>query len=76
MMCPRCSSENLKVLDTRSTPEYVTRRRMCINGHKFLTQEYAIPETQICEKPKTPEASGSTLLSRLWHGQWRTGGPQ
>ena len=76
MMCPRCSSENLKVLDTRSTPESVTRRRMCINGHKFLTKEYAISETSICEKPETPEASGPTLLSRLWHGQWRSGGSE
>lgn len=76
MMCPRCSSENLKVLDTRSTNEYITRRRMCLNGHKFLTKEYAIPETQVCEKPKTIETSGSTLLSKLWHGQWRSGGSQ
>jgi len=74
MMCPRCSSENLKVLDTRSTPEFVSRRRICINGHKFLTQEYAISETQICEKPEVTEASGSSLLSKLWHGQWRSGG--
>jgi transcriptional regulator NrdR family protein len=74
MMCPRCSSENLKVLDTRSTPEFVTRRRICINGHKFLTQEYAISETQICEKPKTTEASGGSLLSKLWNGQWRPSG--
>jgi len=74
MMCPRCSSENLKVLDTRSTPEFVTRRRICINGHKFLTQEYAISEAQICEKPETIEASGGSLLSKLWNGQWRPSG--
>ena len=74
MMCPRCSSENLKVLDTRSTPEFVTRRRICINGHKFLTQEYAISETQICEKPEATEASGGSLLSKLWNGQWRPSG--
>jgi len=67
MMCPRCSSENLKVLDTRSTPEFVTRRRICINGHKFLTQEYAISETQICEKPEAPKASSGFSLSKLWH---------
>ena len=74
MMCPRCSSENLKVLDTRSTPEFVTRRRICINGHKFLTQEYAISEAQICEKPETIEASGGSLLSKLWNGQWGSSG--
>ena len=76
MMCPRCSSENLKVLDTRSTPEFVTRRRICINGHKFLTQEYAISEAQICEKPEIIEASGGSLLSKLWNGQWRPSGSQ
>jgi len=73
MMCPRCSSENLKVLDTRSTPEFVSRRRICINGHKFITQEYAITddsilEAPIREKPKTPKTSGVSLLSKLWHG--------
>jgi transcriptional regulator NrdR family protein len=76
MMCPRCSSENLKVLDTRSTNEYITRRRMCLNGHKFLTKEYAIPEAQVREKPETPQVSSATLLSKLWHGQWRSGGSQ
>jgi len=74
MMCPRCSSENLKVLDTRSTPEFVTRRRICINGHKFLTQEYAISEASICEKPEVTEASGGSLLSKLWNGQGRPSG--
>jgi transcriptional regulator NrdR family protein len=76
MKCVRCDTENLKVLDTRSQQDYVLRRRICINGHKFLTKEYAIPETQVCEKPKTVEASGATLLSKLWHGQWRSGGSQ
>jgi len=76
MMCPRCSSENLKVLDTRSTPEFVTRRRICINGHKFLTQEYAISEASICEESKTTEVSGSSLLSKLWNGQWGSSGSQ
>jgi len=76
MMCPRCGSETLKVLDTRSNPEFVSRKRQCENNHKFYTKEYAIPETSICEKPETPKASGPTLLSRLWHGQWRSGGSQ
>jgi len=74
MMCPQCGSENLKVLDTRSAPEFVTRRRICINGHKFLTQEHAIPETSICEKPKVTEVSGGSLLSKLWNGQWGSSG--
>jgi len=76
MMCPRCSSENLKVLDTRSTPEFVGRRRICVNGHKFLTQEYAISEASICEKSKTAEVSGGSLLSKLWNRQWGSSGSQ
>ena len=76
MMCPRCGSETLKVLDTRSTPEFVSRKRQCENNHKFYTKEYAISETPICEKPEVTEAGGSTLLSRLWHGQWRSSGSQ
>jgi transcriptional regulator NrdR family protein len=76
MKCVRCDTESLKVLDTRSQQDYVLRRRICINGHKFLTKEYAIPEAQIREKPETPQVSSATLLSRLWHGQWRSGGPQ
>jgi len=76
MMCPRCGSETLKVLDTRSTPEFVSRKRQCENNHKFYTKEYAIPETSICEKPEVIEAGGPTLLSRLWHGRWRSGGSQ
>jgi transcriptional regulator NrdR family protein len=67
MMCPRCATENLKVLDTRSTPEFVSRRRICINGHKFITKEYAISETPIRQKPKVVEASGISLLSKLWN---------
>lgn len=76
MMCPRCGSETLKVLDTRQNPEYVTRKRQCENNHKFYTKEYAIPEAQICEKPEAAEISGGSFLSKLWHGQWRSGSPQ
>jgi len=76
MMCPRCGSETLKVLDTRSTPEFVTRKRQGENNHKFYTKEYAIPETSICEKPEVTEAGGGSFLSKLWHGQWRSGGSQ
>ena len=76
MMCPRCGSETLKVLDTRSTPEFVSRKRQCENNHKFYTKEYAIPETSICEKPEATEAGGISFLSKLWHGQWRSGGSQ
>jgi transcriptional regulator NrdR family protein len=57
MMCPVCKTRYNKVLDTRANPEYILRRRECYNGHKFSTKEYAIFETPICEKPKTPQVS-------------------
>ncbi len=74
MKCPRCESEQLKVLDTRSNPEFVSRKRQCANNHKFYTKEYAISETPICEESETSKASGGSLLSKLWHGQWRSSG--
>ena len=74
MMCPRCGSETLKVLDTRQHPEYVTRKRQCENNHKFYTKEYAISETQVCEKPETAKISGSSILSTLWNRTWNSSG--
>ena len=74
MMCPVCGTRKNKVLDTRASPEFIARRRQCDNGHKYQTKEYAISEASICEKPETTEASGSSLLSKLWHGQWGSGG--
>ncbi len=76
MMCPVCGSRKNKVLDTRANPEFIFRRRECNNFHKYQTKEYAISEAPICEKSKTAEASGGSLLSKLWHGQWRSGGSQ
>ena len=75
MMCPVCGIRNAKVLDTRANPEFILRRRECKNGHKYQTKEYAISEAPICEESKVVEASGSSLLSKLWHGQWRSSGP-
>jgi transcriptional regulator NrdR family protein len=74
MMCPRCGSETLKVLDTRSTPEFITRKRQCENNHKFYTKEYAISETQVCEKPETAKISGGSFLSTLWNRKWNSSG--
>ena len=74
MMCPRCGSETLKVLDTRSTPEFVSRKRQCENNHKFYTKEYAISEAPICEKPETAKISGSSILSTLWNRTWNSSG--
>ena len=76
MMCPVCKTRHNKVLDTRANPNYILRRRLCDNGHKYQTKEYAISETKVCEKPKTSETGGESLLSKLWHGQWRSGGSQ
>ena len=74
MMCPRCGSETLKVLDTRSTPEFVSRKRQCENNHKFYTKEYAISEAQVCEKPETAKISGNSILSTLWNRTWNSSG--
>jgi transcriptional regulator NrdR family protein len=74
MMCPVCKTRQNKVLDTRANPEFILRKRQCNNGHKYQTKEYAIFETPICEESETPKASGGSLLSKLWHGQWNSGG--
>ena len=76
MRCPICKTRHLKVLDTRPNPEFIARKRQCENGHKFQTEEYAIPETPIHKKPETIETGGGSFLSKLWHGQWRAGGSQ
>ena len=76
MMCPVCKARGNKVLDTRANPEFILRKRQCLNGHKYQTKEYAISETQICEKPETSEVGGGSLLSKLWHGGWRSGSSQ
>lgn len=72
MMCPICKTRHNKVLDTRTNPEFILRKRLCDNGHKYLTREYAITddtifEASICEKPETPKASSGFSLSKLWH---------
>ena len=76
MRCPICKTRHLKVLETRANPEFIARKRKCENNHKFYTKEYAISETPICEKPEVTEAGGGSFLSKLWHGQWRSGGSQ
>ena len=72
MMCPICKTRHNKVLDTRANPEFILRRRLCDNGHKYLTKEYAITddtifEASIREKPETPKVSNEFALSKLWH---------
>lgn len=47
MRCPRCSCENDKVIDSRTTPDgaAVRRRRECLGcGARFSTLESIIPE--------------------------------
>lgn len=72
MMCPVCKTRHNKVLETRANPDFVLRKRICANGHKYQTKEYAITddtifEAPIREEPKTPKASGGFSLSKLWH---------
>lgn len=72
MMCPICKTRHNKVLDTRASPGFVLRRRLCDNGHKYLTREYAIKddtifEASVCEKSETPKTSSGFSLSKLWH---------
>jgi len=71
-MCPVCKNRHNKVLDTRANPEFILRRRICANGHKYLTKEYTITddtifEASIREEPKTPKVSDKFSLSKLWH---------
>ena len=40
MRCPHCDSEDLKVIDSRSQPNSIKRRRMCLRcGYRFTTFE-------------------------------------
>ena len=40
MRCPNCESEELKVLDSRSQPHTIKRRRMCLScSYRFTTFE-------------------------------------
>ena len=40
MRCPNCESEDLKVLDSRSQPYTIKRRRMCLScSYRFTTFE-------------------------------------
>lgn len=41
--CPECGSIDLKVLETRRTPNAVIRRRSCDRRHKFNTVEIVSP---------------------------------
>lgn len=43
MVCPCCGSDNYIVLETRTKPLYVYRRRECNDcGRKFVTHEYVV----------------------------------
>lgn len=45
MKCPHCQKPTF-TLDTRTTKEYVRRRRECFNGHRFTTQETVMAESR------------------------------
>lgn len=39
MKCPTCGAWSI-VKDTRERPNYITRRRLCANDHRFTTKEF------------------------------------
>ena len=49
MNCPECGAWSV-ILETRSSPVRYRRRRECANGHKFTTEETAVPSEQIKEE--------------------------
>ena len=57
MKCPKCQSENFKVLDTRASDEAVRRRRECVScGFRFTTYErIEQPTLLVVKKDNTRE---------------------
>lgn len=57
MKCPKCQSENFKVLDTRASDDAVRRRRECEScGYRFTTYErIEQPTLLVVKKDKTRE---------------------
>ncbi|HEY0221544.1 transcriptional regulator NrdR [Lactovum miscens] len=57
MKCPKCQSENFKVLDTRASDDSVRRRRECLScGYRFTTYErIEQPTLLVVKKDNTRE---------------------
>lgn len=46
MLCPKCKSPEVSVIDSRSLIDSTRRRRCCLTcGHRFTTRE--VPEEEI-----------------------------
>ena len=44
--CPECGGPLRAVIDSRSAPNGVRRRRECVKGHRFTTLETVIEHTK------------------------------
>lgn len=66
MRCPECEIKS-EVLETRSNSSGMRRRYVCMNGHRFSTQEAPI-------NPSTPQQPAQMRTPYL-PAQMRTAGP-
>lgn len=66
MKCPRCQSENFKVLDTRASDDAVRRRRECMScGFRFTTYErIEQPTLLVVKKDNTREVFDREKIMR------------
>lgn len=59
--CPECGSNQSRVTDSRANETGIRRRRQCINGHRFSTQEILLTEWQTQIEEAVDEAVGAAL---------------
>lgn len=66
MKCPRCQSENLKVLDTRASDDSIRRRRECLSCiFRFTTYErIEQPTLLVIKKDNTHEVFDREKIRR------------
>lgn len=43
--CPACGTRSSNVIDTRHTKNYTRRRRVCICGYRYTTEERCVDES-------------------------------
>ena len=65
MRCPKCSSDELKVLETRAgTSASTRRRRVCLKcNHRFSTMEEVLREDLVVAKGRQKESFDRTKLA-------------